>query len=216
MAALLLSVLPTPGQNPLEQRTQKSQEGAQSPAQGGGSNTAGAFPPVLGADKRPITVSGTVLTGPVPFEDGTTAAGLSVWKHVSGEDDKRYILEAIGSGVALLDYDNDGWLDIYLANGSTRAAMEGKNEAPRAALFRNNHDGTFEDVTERAGVANQRWGFGAVAGDFDNDGWPDLYITNFGKNRLYHNNHGRYVHGRCGESRRGAWRLVNRSDMGRL
>lgn len=175
-------------QNPLEQRTQKSQEGAQSPALGG-SNTAGAHPPVLGADNRPITLSGTVRTGPVPFADVTVASGLSVWKHVSGQDEKRYILEVVGSGVALLDYDNDGWLDIYLPNGSTRAAMEGKTEAPRAALFHNNHDGTFEDVTEKAGVANGRWAFGAVVGDFDNDGWPDLYVTNFGKNRLYRNNH---------------------------
>jgi len=176
------------GQNPLEQRTQKSQEGAQSPAQGG-SNTAGAHPPVLDADKRPITIGGTVRTGPVPFADVTVAAGLSVWKHVSGQDEKRYIFEVVGSGVALLDYDNDGWLDIYLPNGSTQAAMEGKAEAPRAALFRNNHDGTFEDVTEKAGVANERWAFGAVVGDFDNDGWPDLYVSNFGKNRLYRNNH---------------------------
>ena len=189
LVAVVLQVPQMRGQNPLEQRTQKSQEGAQSPAQGGGSNTAGAFPPMLGADKRPITVSGTVPKGPVPFEDVTAAAGLSLWRHVSGADDKRYILEAIGSGVALLDYDNDGWLDIYLPNGSVRSAMEGKAEAPRAALFRNNHDGTFEDVTEKAGVANRRWAFGAVVGDFDNDGWPDLYVTNLGSNRLYRNNH---------------------------
>lgn len=188
ITSLAMGVASLPAQNPLEQRTQKSQEGAQSPAQGG-SSTAGAFPAVLGADKRPITAGGTVRTGPVPYEDVTSAAGLSVWRHVSGQDDKRYILEAIGSGVALLDYDNDGWLDIYLPNGSTRSAMQGNAEAPRAALFRNNHDGTFEDVTAKAGVANERWGFGAVAGDFDNDGWPDLYVTNFGKNRLYHNNH---------------------------
>lgn len=188
LTALFMSVSLLYSQNPLEQRTQKSQEGAQSPAQGG-SNTAGAFPPVLDADKRPITLGGTVRTGPVPYADVTVAAGLSVWKHVSGQDEKRYILEVVGSGVALFDYDNDGWLDIYLPNGSTKAAMEGKAESPRAALFHNNHDGTFEDVTEKAGVGNGRWAFGAVAGDFDNDGWPDLYVTNFGKNRLYRNNH---------------------------
>ncbi len=182
-----MSVLVLPGQNGLEQRSQKSQEGAQSPATGG-SSTAGVFPPVLGADKRPITVGGTVRTGPVPYEDVAAAAGLSRWKHVSG-DGNRYILEAIGSGVALLDFDNDGWLDIYLPNGSTLAALDGKAQAPRAALFHNNHDGTFTNVTEKAGVTNERWAFGAVAGDFDNDGWPDLYVTNFGKNRLYHNNH---------------------------
>jgi hypothetical protein len=125
----------------------------------------------------------------VPYEDVTITAGLAGWKQVSGDPQgKQSILEAIGSGVALLDYDNDGWLDIYLPNGSTRSAMDGKAEAPHAALFRNKHDGTFEDVTERAGVANKRWAFGAVAADFDNDGWPDLYITNFGPNRLFHNN----------------------------
>ena len=187
LTAALVGVLVVPGQSGLEQRTQKSQEGAQSPATGG-SSTAGAFPPMLGADKRPITIAGTVRTGPVPYEDVTVTAGLSKWKHVSG-DGNRYILEAVGSGVALLDYDNDGWLDIYLPNGSTLPALEGKKEAPRAALFRNNRDGTFTDVTEKAGVANGRWAFGAVAGDFDNDGWPDLYVTDFGKNRLYRNNH---------------------------
>ncbi len=175
-------------QNPLEQRTQKGQEGAQSPAPGG-SNTAGAHPPVLGADRRPITVSGTVASGPVPFVDITAKAGLAGWKHVSGEPEKRYILESIGSGVALLDYDNDGWLDIYLVNGATEAALAGKSPMPKAALFHNNHDGTFTDVTAKAGVANERWGFGAVVGDYDNDGWPDIYVTNHGKNRLYRNNH---------------------------
>jgi len=91
--------------------------------------------------------------------------------------------------VALLDYDNDGWLDIYLLNGSTVAALRGKESAPRAMLLHNNHDGTFTDVTDKAGVANERWGFGVAVGDYDNDGWPDIYVSNFGKNRLYHNNH---------------------------
>src|SRR6202034_4574815 len=68
-------------------------------------------------------------------------------------------------------------------------ALSGKAAPPHAALFRNNHDGTFTDVTAKAGVANDRWGFGAVVGDYDNDGWPDIYVTNYGGNRLYHNNH---------------------------
>src|SRR5437667_49398 len=89
----------------------------------------------------------------------------------------------------LIDYDNDGWLDIYLLNGSTFAALKGKEAAPRGMLLHNNHDGTFTDVTEKAGVANERWGFGVAVGDYDNDGWPDIYVSNFGKNRLYHNNH---------------------------
>lgn len=190
LAAMLMSATAgvSRAQNPLEQHTQKAEEGAQS-APASGSNTAGPYPPMLGADKRPITVSGTVASGPVPFEDITAKAGLAGWKQTSGQPEKRFILEAIGSGVALLDYDNDGWLDIYLVNGSTQAALEGKAAAPRAALFHNNHDGTFTDVTAKAGVGNERWGFGAVVGDFDNDGWPDIYVTNFGSNRLYRNNH---------------------------
>ncbi len=106
-----------------------------------------------------------------------------------GTPQKSTILETNGSGVALLDYDNDGWLDVYLLNGSTAAAMAGKELAPRAMLFHNNHDGTFTDVTDKAGVANERWGFGLAVGDYDNDGWPDIYVANYGKNRLYHNNH---------------------------
>src|SRR2546427_127029 len=102
--------------------------------------------------------------------------------------EKNYILELATGGVALFDYDGDGWLDVYLVNGSTYAALKGLEPAPRAALFHNNHDGTFTDVTAKAGVSNDRWGFGVAVGDYNNDGWPDLYVTNFGKNRLYRNN----------------------------
>lgn len=83
----------------------------------------------------------------------------------------------------------DGWPDIYLVNGSTYDALSGKTVPPHAALFHNNHDGTFTDVAEKAGVTNDRWGFGVAIGDYDNDGWPDIYVSNFGENRLYHNNH---------------------------
>jgi len=121
----------------------------------------------------------------VRYVDVTRAAGLAAFRHVSGSAAKDYILEATGSGVAFLDYDNDGWLDAYLVNGSTFAALRGQEEAPSAALFHNNRDGTFTDVTAAAGVANRRWGQGVCVGDFDNDGWPDLYVTNFGRNRLY-------------------------------
>jgi FG-GAP-like repeat len=93
----------------------------------------------------------------------------------------------LGPGVALIDYDNDGWLDIYLLHGSTVLAMKGKEPAPRAMLLHNNHDGTSTDVTDQAGVVNERWGFGVAVGDYDNDGWPDIYVSNFGTNRLYHN-----------------------------
>jgi len=130
-----------------------------------------------------------VDSGPAIFEDITKRAGLSGWVHKMGTPQKPFILETDGSGVALLDYDNDGWLDIYLVNGSTFDALDGKETPPHAALFHNNHDGTFTDVAEKAGVTNDRWGYGVAVGDYDNDGWPDIYVTNYGQNRLYHNNH---------------------------
>ncbi len=165
--------------------------GAQSatPQQQGGSSTAGTFAPVLDSEKRPITAGGFVKSGPIDFQDISQKAGLTAWKHKMGTPEKPYILETIGSGVALLDYDHDGWLDIYMVNGSTYDALNGKGKVPRAALFHNNHDGTFTNVAEAAGVTNDRWGFGVAVGDFDNDGWPDLYVGNYGKNRLYRNNH---------------------------
>jgi hypothetical protein len=138
---------------------------------------------------KPVTAGGFVDGAPIVYEDVTKKTGIGSFVHRSGTPEKNYILEVPGSGVALLDYDNDGWLDIYLVNGSTFEALDGKEKAPRAALFHNNHDGTFTDVTAKAGVANERWGFGVAVGDFDNDGWPDIYVSNFGKNRLYRNNH---------------------------
>jgi hypothetical protein len=173
-----------------------AQEQASSPSQSsqgahteGAVSTGAAHPAVLDAEHRPITAGGFVDSGPVVFQDVAEKAGLSNWRHVMGTPEKQFIIETVGSGVALLDYDNDGWLDIYLVNGSTYDAENGKATPPHAALFHNNHDGTFTDVAAKAGVTNDRWGFGVAVGDYDNDGWPDLYVTNFGKNRLYHNNH---------------------------
>jgi hypothetical protein len=186
VAAMLL--VKASAQLPLESGKGTAQEGAQAPAKGG-SITAGVFPPVYDRNKLPITIGGTLKTGPIEFEDIARKAGLTTWHHTMGTPEKKTIIETIGSGVALLDYDNDGWLDIYLVNGSTQDALNGKAPPPHAALFHNNHDGTFTDVTAKAGVANDRWGFGVAVGDYDNDGWPDLYVTNFGKNRLFHNNH---------------------------
>jgi hypothetical protein len=153
--------------------------------------SGGAHAAVLDSENRPITAGGFVDSGPIVFQDITEKAGLSRWRHVMGgvATEKTFILETNGSGVGLIDYDNDGWLDIYFVNGSTYDAMKGKAQPPHAALFHNNHDGTFTDVAAKAGVTNDRWGFGVAVGDYDNDGWPDLYVTNFGKNRLYHNNH---------------------------
>ena len=151
--------------------------------------TGAAHAPVKDSKSRPITAGGFVDDAPVIFSDITRQAGLDKFHHKMGTPEKTKIIEANGSGVALLDYDNDGWLDIYLLNGSTEAALAGKEPPPRAMLFHNNHDGTFTDVTDKAGVANDRWGFGVAVGDYDNDGWPDIYVANFGKNRFYHNNH---------------------------
>ncbi len=187
---LLLLVTSAFAQTPASAPTQNTHTEGQAPAAGGMTvNTGAAHAAVLDAEHRPITAGGFVKTGPVIFQDVAEKSGLSIWTHKMGSPDKNLILETVGSGVALIDYDNDGWLDIYLVNGSTFDALAGKATPPHAALFHNNHDGTFTDVALKAGVTNDRWGFGAVVGDFDNDGWPDLYVTNFGKNRLFHNNH---------------------------
>ncbi len=161
------------------------------PQQGGMSGIAGGLgaPAQYDEQKRPITAGGFVDSGPIVFQDITAQAGLSGWIHKMGVPQKNFIIETNGSGVCLVDYDNDGWLDIYLVNGSTFDALDGKEEPPHAALFRNNHDGTFTDVTQKAGLANDRWGYGCSVADYDNDGWPDIYVGNYGKNRLYHNNH---------------------------
>jgi len=155
---------------------------------GMGVSTGAAHPAVKDSKSRPITAGGFVDDAPVIFIDVTEKAGLNKFHHRSGTPEKKTIIETPGSGVALLDYDNDGWLDVFLLNGSTLAALKGKEPAPRSMLFHNNHDGTFTDVTDEAGVSNERWGFGVAVGDYDNDGWPDIYVANYGKNRLYHNN----------------------------
>lgn len=155
----------------------------------GGMASAGPHQAEFDSQHRPVTAGGFVKTGPIVFQDVAEAAGLTSFRHKAGTSEKRFILEAKGPGVCLLDYDNDGWLDIYFVNGSTYDALAGKAEPPHAALFHNNHDGTFTDVTKSAGVLNSRWGYGCAVGDYDNDGWPDLYVTNYGNNRLYRNNH---------------------------
>lgn len=166
-------------------------EQGQSQQQGGMGGIASgvASTPQYDTQNRPITAGGFVDKGPVLFTDITKQAGLSGWRHKMGVPEKNFIVETNGSGVCLLDYDNDGWLDIYLVNGSTFDALDGKETPPHAALFHNNHDGTFTDVSAQAGVANDRWGYGCSVADYDNDGWPDIFVGNYGKNRLFHNNH---------------------------
>jgi hypothetical protein len=197
-SGILIAILSLPGQawaqqpEPAKPPQPAAQEAPpQKPAVQGMGGIAGGMgaAPVYDEQKRPITAGGFVDHGPVIFEDITKQVGLSGWIHKMGVPEKNFIVETNGSGVALLDYDNDGWLDIYLVNGSTFNALDGKEEPPHAALFHNNHDGTFTDVTAKAGVANDRWGYGVSVADYDNDGWPDIYVGNYGKNRLYHNNH---------------------------
>ncbi|HUA93452.1 MAG TPA: CRTAC1 family protein [Terracidiphilus sp.] len=162
---------------------------AQQPEAARGVNTGPPHAAQFDAQRRPITAGGFVANGPIVFEDISEKAGLTHWTHKMGTKDKKYIIETNGSGVGLIDYDNDGWLDIYVVNGSTFDALDGKETPPHAALFHNNHDGTFTDVAAKAGVTNDRWGFGVAIADYDNDGWPDIFVSNWGKNRLYHNNH---------------------------
>ncbi len=123
--------------------------------------------------------------GPAWFIDVAGKAHIAVRNVNGGATSKQYIIEATGSGAAIIDYDKDGWPDIFLVNGKELAAAKGSK--PTSHLFHNNHDGTFTDVTIKAGLAATGWGQGACVGDYDNDGFEDLYITQYGKNRLYHN-----------------------------
>ena len=134
------------------------------------------------------TVGITDPKAPVIFEDVTDKTVLKNFLHRSGTPEKNYIFEVPSGGVAIFDYDGDGLPDIYFLNGSTIPAMQGKEKPPRAALFHNLGNWKFEDVTDKAGLANERWGMGVAVGDYDNDGHPDIYVGNFGVSRLYHNN----------------------------
>jgi hypothetical protein len=121
------------------------------------------------------------------FVDVAREAGLNAKTIYGGEHKNKYLLETTGCGVAFYDYDNDGWLDIFLVNGWR---LEGfpPGQEPTSHLFKNNRDGTFTDVTAKAGLIHHGWGQGVCIGDYDNDGWDDLFVSYFGKNVLYHNN----------------------------
>src|SRR6266849_1651774 len=125
------------------------------------------------------------------FRDVAQKAGLTAANVFGANNASTYILESTGTGVAIFDYDNDGWPDIFFVNGTTLAGFPGEN-APSNHLYHNNHDGTFTDVTVSAGLSATGWGQGVCVGDYDNDGWEDLYLTYYGKNKLYHNVHGRF------------------------
>lgn len=121
------------------------------------------------------------------FVDVARDAGLNTETIFGGEHKNKYLLETTGCGVAFYDYDNDGWLDIFLVNGWRLEGFPAGNE-PTSHLFRNNRDGTFTDMTAKAGLIHHGWGQGVCVGDYDNDGWDDLFVSYFGKNVLYHNN----------------------------
>jgi len=139
------------------------------------------------------TGEGAVSQDPIPkppkinFVDIAASAGLTAKTVAGDEKRKKYIIETTGSGAAFIDYDNDGWPDVFLVNGSTLAGFP-KGQEPTSHLYHNNGDGTFTDVSRKAGVALTGWGQGVCAGDYDNDGWVDLFITFWGHNVLLHNN----------------------------
>ncbi len=127
-------------------------------------------------------------TPTVRFEDVASQAGLNLPNVWGGVDHKRSIIEAKGSGLAFFDYDNDGWLDIYLTNGDRLDAHWPAGKAPTSHLYKNNRDGTFTDVTEKSGLGITGWQTGVCVGDYNNDGWDDLFCCFWGHNILFHNN----------------------------
>lgn len=125
-------------------------------------------------------------TKPLFEEVSSNASGIA-WRHVNGRSPDYFLPETTGAGCAFFDYDNDGWMDIYLVNSGT-CDFYAPNPPLRNALYHNNRDGTFTDVTEKAGVPGGGYGMGAAVGDYDGDGWPDLYVTQYGRSILYRNN----------------------------
>lgn len=126
------------------------------------------------------------MAGDAQFRDASAESGLR-FKLVSGTADKPYILESMTGGVAFLDYDDDGWIDIYLVNGGILEAPGGGAPRPHDRLYRNNGDGTFSDVTSNAGLGDSSWGMGVAVADVDNNGYDDIYVTNYGPNHLFLN-----------------------------
>jgi hypothetical protein len=135
-----------------------------------------------------LAASPAPSSSPVQFIDVAESAGLTVPNVWGGVDHKRVIIETKGSGIAFFDYDNDGWLDVYLTNGNRLDAHWPDGKTPTTHLFKNNRDGTFTDVTETSGLGRSGWQTGVCVGDYDNDGWDDLFCTFWGKNLLFHNN----------------------------
>jgi hypothetical protein len=144
--------------------------------------------PILQASTIPAAAPAQGNAQPVQFVDVAREAGLTTPNVWGGVDEKNYIIEAKGSGIAFFDYDQDGWLDIYLTNGTRLNTDWPPGHAPTTHLYHNNRDGTFTDVTAKSGIGRTGWQTGVCVGDFDNDGWDDLFCTFWGHNILFHNN----------------------------
>ncbi|MHB1700084.1 MAG: CRTAC1 family protein [Acidobacteriaceae bacterium] len=160
------------------------------PAQPAGAGQIGVRPSYTAAPRpaarlQPSPVAGTPLG--LSFIDVAQQSGLHAKTIYGGEHKNKYLLETTGCGVAFYDYDHDDWIDIFLVNG-TRLEGFPKGEEPVCHLFKNNRDGTFTDVTQKAGLARSGWGQGCCVGDYNNDGWNDLFISYYGQNALYRNN----------------------------
>jgi hypothetical protein len=141
----------------------------------------------LGGTSAMTRLRGAPSAAPLFVEIPPEKSGI-VWVHDNAMSPDHQLPETMGPGVAFLDYDNDGWMDIFLVNSGS-ADFYHPQKAPRNALYKNNRDGTFTDVTEKAGVAGGKsFGMGVAVGDYDNDGWPDLFVTAYGRSTLYHNN----------------------------
>jgi len=126
-------------------------------------------------------------TGPITFENRQPRSGIDFVLNNSATENKTLVEVTLG-GVALFDFDNDGYLDVFFTNGARIPALLKDGATFHNRLYRNNHDGTFTNVTERAGLAGVGYSMGVAAADYDNDGWTDLYVTGVNRNILYHNN----------------------------
>ena len=156
-----------------------------------GSTLTDALATPLWKWKNPLTVEAAAAepaSSPVQFIDVAQKAGLNVPNVWGGITQKRLIIETKGSGLAFFDYDNDGWLDIYLTNGNRLDAHWPAGQEPISHLYKNNRDGTFTDVTHKSGLGRTGWQTGVCVGDYDNDGWDDLFCCFWGHNILFHNN----------------------------